>query len=506
MELSNEQVIYSSEKCVIVRGEYNGHQCIKKTGGFSREAALVIARINSQYIPRIYEIGEDYIIAEYADGVDLSNAKISPKSVRNIAIELCEALEALHKNNVIHRDVKPSNIILCGNGHIKLIDFDAARIKKTTTDKDTVFIGTDGFAPPEQFGFTQTDERSDIYAFGVTIKLLLGKNYARSGYRNVIEKCMRFDPGRRYASIKAVRSALIRSRYLPIAIPCLAVIAAVIVIAIIMCSPAGITSTSSNGIKTESTVASTDSPTLSHPISVPENNAVIWDLLALPKGFPRLADSVQAFDYDEDYFDIYLSGMTDGEFIEIENQLKKWLDISEDSILSEYMDGEKRELSNSNYTVCIYKYHDFTNQKDWRCWISVENREALTECPQLEFSFADPNAAELGDRPISWEDTELNGIVPKLAENVTDAGIQWGNCYYAEWEKMSLDEVGCVLQIVADELNAEITRQHLDGGNVYQWTFRADIDGELKYISVDYNLENQFSMLSDDPQMTISIR
>ena len=169
MDLNNEEVTYSSEKCKIIKGEYNGKQCIKKTGNFSREAVNAITRINSPYIPHIYEIGDDYIISEYFDGIDLSKSKISPKNVLSIALELCDALAELHKNSVIHRDIKPSNIILCGDGHIKLIDFDAARIKKIAADKDTAFIGTDGFAPPEQFGFTQSDELSDIYAFGVPI-------------------------------------------------------------------------------------------------------------------------------------------------------------------------------------------------------------------------------------------------------------------------------------------------------------------------------------------------
>ncbi|MCM1167072.1 MAG: serine/threonine protein kinase [Ruminococcus sp.] len=524
MELENEQVLYSSEKCVIVKGDYNGFQCVKKTGGFSREAALAAARINSPYIPKIYEIGENYIISEFVDGIDLSKAKISPKSVRNIALELCGALEILHKNNVIHRDVKPSNIILCGDGHIKLTDFDAARVKKTETDKDTVFIGTDGFAPPEQFGFTQTDERSDIYAFGVTIKLLLGKNYTRSAYRGVIEKCMRFDPGKRYSSIKSVRFAIIGSRFLPIAIPCIAAVAAVAVIAVAMRAPTGITAAPSDNSGTEhsdyftqSTGSgkfsenSTDAPAFFNPIPVPEDRSVAWELLALPSGFPKLTDGVLNFDYYKEYygapcFEICWLEMSDEEFLEIESKIKNWLKISEDGEASEYMDGEKREFSNGNYTVCIYKYRSYVNQNAWSCQLSAENIGSSEVDVRLDLGFADPHAEELGARPVRWEDAEIGGIIPKLAENVTDAGIKWGDRYYAEWEKMSLGEVGCVLRIIADKLNAELTRQHLDGGENYQWTFRTEIDGELKYIQVDYNFENQFSVLLNEPQMSVSVQ
>ena len=131
MELENTTVIHSSEKCEIALGEWNGKQYIKKTGGFSREAVEKIAGINSPYIARIVEIGDDHIITEYADGGDLSKVKLPPKQVFNVALELCDALRFLHENDVIHRDIKPSNIIFCNDDHIKLIDFDAARIKAT---------------------------------------------------------------------------------------------------------------------------------------------------------------------------------------------------------------------------------------------------------------------------------------------------------------------------------------------------------------------------------------
>ncbi len=216
MELDNITKIHSSEKSEIILGESAGKQYIKKTGEISHDAVQKIARINSPYIAKICEFGENYIITEYAEGFNLSERKIPVKKVFEVALELCDALSVLHEQDIIHRDVKPSNIILCNDGHIKLIDFDAARIKKTTTDKDTRFVGTDGFAPPEQYGFMQTDERSDIYSFGVTLKLLLRENYAKSLYKHVIEKCIRFNPEQRYGSIKAVRAALKRSRYIPV--------------------------------------------------------------------------------------------------------------------------------------------------------------------------------------------------------------------------------------------------------------------------------------------------
>lgn len=215
MKLTDKRIIYSSEKCKITLGEFENKQYIEKTCDSPNDAVREIARIDSPFIAKICEIGDDYIITEYADGFPLSARRISPKEVFRAALELCDALSALHEKNVIYRDVKPSNIIMCNDGHIKLIDFDAARLRKITSDKDTRFIGTDGFAPPEQYGFMQTDERSDIYSFGVTIKLLLAEDYARCPYKRVIEKCIRFNPEQRFSSIKAVKSALKLSRVIP---------------------------------------------------------------------------------------------------------------------------------------------------------------------------------------------------------------------------------------------------------------------------------------------------
>ena len=86
--------------------------------------------------------------------------------------------------------------------------------------------GGDGDAPPEQYGFTQTDERSDIYALGVTIKLLLKDNYERSPLRTVAEKCMRFNPEERYATAQKVKRAVMLRHYHEVPIACAAVVAA----------------------------------------------------------------------------------------------------------------------------------------------------------------------------------------------------------------------------------------------------------------------------------------
>lgn len=233
MEFKNIEQLYSSEHSHIflVEGS-DGRLYTKKDRGISPEVADKLRDVKSPYVAELADYGDDFTILEYAQGTPLSDLKPDSRRACEIFGELCDGISALHRAGILHRDIKPSNVIVCDDGHIKIIDFDAARIKKPAADKDTVFMGTDGFAPPEQFGFTQTDERSDIYALGVTFKVILGENYQRSRYRRLIEKCTRFNPEQRYKSIGAVKRALALRKHMRVlcaaAVLLLAVCAAVI--------------------------------------------------------------------------------------------------------------------------------------------------------------------------------------------------------------------------------------------------------------------------------------
>ena len=129
-----------------------------------------------------------YVISEYIDGTPACDRCFSESEAVNALNELCAALISLHNAGIIHRDVKPSNIIAGTDGHIRLIDFDAARLTKRFACRDTTFIGTEGFAPPEQFGFMQTDSRSDIYSFGVTMKEIQGGKLICGGILSELTK------------------------------------------------------------------------------------------------------------------------------------------------------------------------------------------------------------------------------------------------------------------------------------------------------------------------------
>lgn len=214
MELRNTKTIHSSEHGEVILGENpEGKLVVKKKAPQDRELLKKLSGVHSPYVAEIVEYDDEYVYLKYAEGTSLSERGAPASLLYNIFCELCSGLASLHSSGIVHRDIKPSNIILCDNGHIKIIDFDAARIKKPNADKDTVFVGTDGFAPPEQYGFMQTDERSDIYSLGVTMKLLLRDKFQHSPYRRVAEKCMRFNPEQRYSSVSQVKRALFLCSY-----------------------------------------------------------------------------------------------------------------------------------------------------------------------------------------------------------------------------------------------------------------------------------------------------
>lgn len=163
-------------------------------------------------LPKLYQVDlaadSTTVIEEYIEGQLSGAAKLSEKQFLNMVRELCSVLEFLHGKGIIHRDIKPSNILLTEDGHVYLTDFDAARIPRDGLEQDTRLLGTRGFAPPEQFGFAQTDERTDIYALGATMEQLLGEKTRKPRYKRIIRKCMNLNPDRRYQSVRQVRYAI----------------------------------------------------------------------------------------------------------------------------------------------------------------------------------------------------------------------------------------------------------------------------------------------------------
>ena len=195
------------------------------------ESAAMYRRISQlppqENLMRVCEIllhGERSVaVCEYVEGQPLdellSSGKTFPTAeLRRIISQLCNAVEHLHRYGIIHRDVTPKNVILDENLHLTLIDFDISRKFSGNREQDTTLYGTEGFAPPEQYGFRETGFTADIYALGVIMKLLLNAcpdcpPAQEVMLRKIAAKCTRFVPDKRYRSAGAVRRAVGRSRF-----------------------------------------------------------------------------------------------------------------------------------------------------------------------------------------------------------------------------------------------------------------------------------------------------
>lgn len=162
------------------------------------------------------------VIREYIEGVPLDQYvkehSLTQEQIIRLCASLCDTLAYLHEQAppVIHRDIKPQNIIIRESGAPVLIDFDTARFFKSDAATDTQFFGTRAYAPPEQYGFTQTDCRADIYALGMLLRFLWTGSTQESGDRavpasvqRIIAKCTAFSPKERFSSARAVRKALL---------------------------------------------------------------------------------------------------------------------------------------------------------------------------------------------------------------------------------------------------------------------------------------------------------
>lgn len=194
---------------------YDVPMIIKEQKNLNSHILEKLQKINDPHFPELISFEEAdgcfTVLEEYIDGITLDayfkKCKPDKQTQGKIFTEICAALKILHEQEppIIHRDVKPSNILISENGQVRLIDFNASREFKADSGRDTVNIGTRNYAPPEQFGFSQTDVRSDIYSLGVVISEL------SDAFPDVVKRCTMFSPEERYASIIEVEEELLKS-------------------------------------------------------------------------------------------------------------------------------------------------------------------------------------------------------------------------------------------------------------------------------------------------------
>jgi hypothetical protein len=208
---------------------------------FEQEARL-LRDLDHVNIPKIAgffeENGRACLVMEFIWGESLekrlkaTNAPLLETDVLKWAIQLCDALDYLHtrKPPIIFRDIKPSNVMVTNTGLVKLIDFGIARTYKVGKKRDTVAMGSENYAAPEQWGKGQTDARSDLYALGATMYHLLANmaptpaflpseplplgNYNSALSKKtitLIKRVMDRDREKRYQSALQMREALVEA-------------------------------------------------------------------------------------------------------------------------------------------------------------------------------------------------------------------------------------------------------------------------------------------------------
>lgn len=222
--LGNHNNIY------LVKHKLSGEIFVKKIlSRFSLNVYLQLKELNLSGIPKIYDIIldeasliliEDYIHGQTLEQLLQKRTVFSSADCCDIMKKLCAVLAPLHQLNppIIHRDLKLSNIILTNENLLYIVDFDTARYYESGQEQDTELLGTKEYAPPEQYGFGQSDVRSDIYALGVIFNRLLTGEYpkhqlANGQYHFVISKCIRLDPEEHFQTVSELEAALVNASH-----------------------------------------------------------------------------------------------------------------------------------------------------------------------------------------------------------------------------------------------------------------------------------------------------
>lgn len=225
-----------------VRGQFSKEEEFRTALQQCEREARFLVRLNHPNLPKVtdafIENNRFYLVMEYIQGVTLEQRlrdegdhPMEVELVMEWGLQIADVLGYLHAQEppIVFRDLKPANIMIQPDGSVRLIDFGIARRFQPGANKDTALLGSVGYSPPEQFGKHQTDSRSDIYAFGVTLhQLVTGRDPAEQPFKfpaahtlnravpaalsRLIEHCVALDPAARPPTIEEVANSLIRIR------------------------------------------------------------------------------------------------------------------------------------------------------------------------------------------------------------------------------------------------------------------------------------------------------
>ena len=174
----------------VLKQEYSTDATFVKKFRVEAQSAAGLSHPN---IVNVYDVGEDdgvyFIVMELVQGITLKNyidmkGKLDIREALNISVQIASGLSAAHENRIIHRDIKPQNIIMSRDGKVKVTDFGIAKVVDSTTVTTTA-AGTVHYISPEQARGGYSDERSDIYSLGITMYEMVTGRVPFEGETNV---------------------------------------------------------------------------------------------------------------------------------------------------------------------------------------------------------------------------------------------------------------------------------------------------------------------------------
>lgn len=216
------RVMADKNDCRVLRLRHKelGRDIVMRQLPYPVAAYTTLADILCENLPQVYDIIDtddgQVVLEEYVDGITVAElaecGRIRYAQAVKILRGVCHALSVLHEKGFVHRDVKPENVVVRPNGQAVLVDLNISR-KVSNAGRDTMIMGTVGYASPEQLGLTQSDARTDIYACGVLLNVMLtGKHpseqLARGRAGRIVRRCTAVNPNDRYPSAKRLAQAL----------------------------------------------------------------------------------------------------------------------------------------------------------------------------------------------------------------------------------------------------------------------------------------------------------
>ncbi len=231
----------SARQVLLLRDRECGVRVVMKVApsnqlGFLVREHEILARLHDRAFPHpvacFEQGGRAFFLREYVPGRSLAECvedegPFSEERAAEIVAEVCAVVKKLHGGTppVVHRDIKPQNLVLSPDGVLHLVDLDAAETLSPDKSEDTMVMGTAATAAPEQFGYRRCDERTDVYAIGMLLTYLITGGYDASklrgagasvGIRRLIARSVQFDPSRRFASADQLSRHLIKRRRRPL--------------------------------------------------------------------------------------------------------------------------------------------------------------------------------------------------------------------------------------------------------------------------------------------------